>query len=408
MSRVASFAVIALWLSVPASAQSFRPPDPLARPWATAQMNMGPIYFAPTFELSGVGIDNNVFNDESNPRSDLTGTLGMRSLIGLHLGDVLVFQVTQANSYIYFRRYRSERSIDSGLNFVLEYRSRLFRPWVRFDKVKTSQRVGVEIDERAERKAPNFDFGADFNGAFRLGVSVAARRAKVRYKDDEVTSDLTNLSETLDNQSDAYQGLVRYQLTDLSDFLIGADYLRDRFSKSPIRDNDNHYYYAGIRMKEGAMFVGSATVGFRQQLHKDPTVPDFKGVTADISLSVVPSEFLRVELSGGRDLGYSYQEKYPYFVQQSGGATLTNRFSEHMDVVLSGRGSWLHYDDTIAGLKDPYTDRTMVFGIGTGYFVGGGNGKRLGILFERAQRTSPIAGRSYATNRLSTNYRFSF
>ncbi len=407
MSRTVSFAVAVLWLAVPASAQSFRPPDPAARPWSTAQMNIGPIYFAPTFELSGVGVDNNVFNDEANPKSDLTGTLGMRSLVGVHWGDLVVLQVTQSNSYVYFRRYSTERSVDSGLGATLEFRTPIFRPWVRWDKVKTSQRTGVEIDTRAERRTPNFDFGVDFTGAFRLGVSAAARRARLRYADSVVTPDGVNLSEALDNQSDAYQGLVRYQVTDLTDFIIGADFLRDRFSKSPIKDNDSYYVYTGLRTKQGATFVGSATVGFRQQKHNDPTVPDFKGPTANIDVAVVPSEFLKVQVSGGRDLGYSYLEKYPYFVQQDGGATITNRFSERMDVVASARGTWLVYGDTIDGSPSPRTDRTIVFGLGTGYFVGG-SGMRLGILFERAQRISPVAGHSYVTNRFSTNYKFSF
>jgi hypothetical protein len=405
--RVAVLAATALCLSVPAAAQSFRPPDPLSRPWATSQINIGPIYFAPTFELNGVGIDNNVFNKESDPKSDLTGTLGMRSLVGLHLHEYLVFQVTQGNSYIWYRRYKSERSIDNNLNFVLELRTQFIRPWVRWEKTKTSQRVGVEIDERAERKTPNFDFGADVNAAFRLGVSFAGKRSRVRYKDTEVF-DGTNLSETLDNQSDSYQAFLRYQITDFSDIVIGSDYVRDRFSKSPLRDNDSYYYYAGVRTKQGATYVGSATVGVRQQHHKDRSVPDFNGFIANIDVGIVPNEYLRMELNGGRDLGYSYQEKYPYFIQQGGGATITNRFSEHMDVIASAKGTWLKYDDTITGLKDPHTDRTVVLGIGLGYFVGGSNGTRLGILFERAQRTSPIADRSYVTNRFSSSYRFSF
>lgn len=408
MTRAALLAALSLCLSVPAAAQSFRPPDPLARPWSTAQINLGPVYFAPTFELSGVGIDNNVFNDEANPKSDLTGTLGMRSLVGIHFGEAIVLQVIQGNSYIWYRRYTSERSIDNNLGATLEWRTRFVRPWVRWERTKTSQRVGLEIDERAERKTPNFDFGADINAAFRLGVSFAGKRSRLRYKDTEVTSDGVNLSETLDNQSDSYQVFLRYQLTDFSDFVIGADYLRDRFSKSPLRDNDGLNYYAGLRMNQGAMFSGGATVGFRQQHHLDKSVPNFNGLTASIDLGVTPSEYLRLELGGGRDIGYSYQEQYPFFVQEGANATITNRFAEHVDLVASAKATWLHYNETITGLKDPHTDRTLVLGVGMGYFVGSGNGTRLGILFERAQRVSPIDARNYVTNRISSNYRFSF
>lgn len=397
-----------LCVAASASAQTFRPPDPLSRPWATAQVKLGPIYVAPTFEVRDVGVDRNVFRDETNPKSDLTGKLGLKSLAGVHFGEAFVLQIVQSNDYVYYRRYRSERSIDSGLNFTLEFRSAYVRPWIRWDRVKSSERVGVEIDKRAERKVPRLDAGIDFTAAFRLGVSFAARRSTLSYKDTEVTADGVNLSEALDNTSDSYQGFLRYQLSELSDFVVGTDYVRDRFAKSPRRDNDSFYYYTGIRIKQGAEFVGSATVGFRQQTHVDPQVPNFNGLTADIELSVVPSELFKVDLNGGRDLGYSYQTEYPFFVTQSAGFTITNRFSEHLDLVLNGKGTWLKYNDTVAGLKDPRTDRTAVLGIGTGYFVGGGTGTRLGILFERSERTSPIAGRSYRANKFSTNYRFSF
>jgi len=407
--RVFAFLVaVLLGLAPPAAAQSFRPPDPLSRPWESTQTKLGPIYFSPTFEMNGVGVDNNVFNSETNPKNDLTGTLGLRSLAGLHFGEALVLQVTQSNSYIYYRRYRSERSIDSGLGAVLEYRTRLFRPWIRWESIKTSQRTGVEIDTRAERKTPNFDFGVDLTSGFRLGVSTAARRSRLRYNDTEVAADGANLSEALDSRSDSYQAVLRYELTDLSDFIAGADYIRDRFTKTPLRDNDSYYYYAGIRTKQGATFVGSATMGFRQQRHRDPSVPDFKGVTANVDVSVIPSEVLRIDVNALRDIGYSYQEQYPYFVQQATGGMLTSRFSEHFDVVLSGRGTWLTYGATMSGASDPRTDRTTVLGVGTGYFLGSGSGTRIGILLERAQRVSPISERNYMTTRISSSYRFSF
>jgi len=407
MRRSGKLAVVMLLVGSPAMAQTFRPPDPLVRPWANAKMNIGPIYFAPTFELSGVGVDNNVFNDETNPKNDITGRLGMRSLVGIHAGEALILQVTQNNIYNYYRRYRSERSIDNSLNFVLEFRTRFFRPWARWDKQKTSQRVGFEIDERAERKSPSFDFGADLNAAFRVGVSFGARRGRLRFKDTEEYRG-QNLSEALDQQNDSYQGLLRYQLTELSELLVGADYTRDRFSKSPERDNDSRYYYGGLRIKTGATFTGTATVGFREQDHKLNGVPSFKGITTDVSMGAAPSEAFKLDVVGNRDMGYSYLIEYPFHVEQGGGATLTNRFAEHFDLVLSARARFLMYDKTMTGEAKPFTEKSYVYGAGAGYFVGGGSGARIGFIYERWQRESPMDGRSYHDNRISSNYRFAF
>lgn len=396
-----------LLIASPAVAQTFRPPDPALKPWTTAKMNIGPIYFAPTFELSGVGVDNNVKNEEVNPKSDITGQLGMRSMLGIHVGEAFILQVTQDNRYHYYRRYRSERSVDSKLNFVLEFRTKFFRPWVRWDKTKTSQRVGFEIDERAERKTPAFDFGADINAAFRLGISVAARRNRLRFKDTEEFNG-QNLSEVLDQQNDAYQGFVRYQVTELSDFIVGGDYTRDRFQKFPDRDNDSRYYYTGLRIRSGGTFTGTATVGYREQVHRLGSVPDFKGITTDIGMTAAPSEAFKLEVNGSRDVGYSYVKEYPFIVESGVYVAMTNRFSEHFDVILSGRGRLLQYDETMTHEKKPFNEKTFVAGFGAGYFIGGGNGTRLGILFERWQRQSPIDGRSFHDNRISSNYRFSF
>lgn len=407
MSRVGKIAFVLLMAGAsPAVAQTFRPPDPLARPWATAKMNIGPIYFAPTFELSNIGVDNNVFNQEDAPVSDITGTLGMRSLIGIRAGETFLLQVTQNNSYNYYRRYRSERSIDNNLTVVLEMRTRFFRPWARLSRMKSSQRMGFEIDERAERKTPVIDFGADINAAFRLGVSFAGRSGKLQFKDTE-TFNGQNLSEALDQKNDAYQGLLRYQLTELSELLIGADYTRDRFQKSPDRDNDSRYYYGGLRIKTGATFTGTATAGYREQIHRVSAVPDFKGVTADVQLTVAPSEAFKVDLTGTRDMGYSYLIEYPYIVEEGGSLQFTNRFSEHFDAVLLGRARSLIYDVTMTGEKKPLTERTYVGGLGAGYFPGGG-AMRIGFIFERWQRNSPTDGRSFRDNRLSSNYRLSF
>lgn len=405
MSHLGKMVVALLLVAAPAAGQASRPPDAASHPWKTAKMNLGPIYFSPTFELSGVGVDNNVFNDEVAPKSDITGTLGMRSLMGVHIGDGLILQVTQNNQYIYYRRYRSERSIDGALNVVFELRNRFFRPWARWDSVKTSQRVGFEIDERAERKSPAFDFGADINAVFRLGISMAAKRNRIRFKDTEEYKG-QNLSQVLDQQNDAYTGLVRYQITELSDIVVGADYQLDRFLKSPDRDNDSWIYYGGLRIKSGGTFTGSATVGYRQQLHKLKTIPDFNGVTTDVQMTVQPSEALKLDITGTRDMGYSYLIEYPFLIDEGATATFSSRFSEHFDVVLGGRAKMLRYDQTMTRERKPAHERTLVLGLGAGYFVGGAT--RLGLVFEHWQRQSPTDGRSFHDNRLSSNYRFSF
>lgn len=406
-ARFASALALCLFAAVPAAGQTFRPPDPTSRPWATAGLTLGPIYFAPTFEVRDVGVDNNVFNDRSNPKSDLTGTLAVRSLFGLHFGESLVLQVTQDNRYIYFRRYRSERSIDSGLGAVLEWRTEKFRPWLKWSKAKSSQRVNDEIDHRADRKFPDLGGGFDLDAAFRLGLSMAVRRASLTFADTEEFNGV-NLADVMNNTSTQYQAFLRYEISELSDFILGADYQRDRFKTRPDRDNNAYYYYAGLRTRQGAQWVGDIGVGFRQMDHTQAGIPNFNGVTASANIALIPSEYFKFEFGGGRDVAYTYLEAFPFIVDSRASLTATSRVIDHMDIVASGRAHWAHYGDSLDGTAVPYTERTDVFSIGVGYYVGGGNGTRIGLQFERAARTSPEANRQYRTNRLSTSYRFSF
>jgi hypothetical protein len=135
-------------------------------------------------------------------------------------------------------------------------------------------------------------------------------------------------------------------------------------------------------------------------------IPDFNGVTTDVQMTMQPSEAFKLDVTGNRDMGYSYLIEYPFLIDEGASATLTSRFSEHFDVVLNGRTKWLRYDETMTREHKPFDERTLVFGLGAGYFVGGVT--RLGLLYEHWQRQSPQDGRSFHDNRLSSNYRFSF
>ena len=129
MNSLFRWVVAGLLLAVvapPALAQGWNSPA-VAEPWKDAKMTIGPGFVVPSFDLRNIGVDNNVFRDEQNPRSDLSATVAVSTLFGAHVR-AFVLSVTQENNYLWFRRYVSERSIDGGLKALAELRLAWVRP----------------------------------------------------------------------------------------------------------------------------------------------------------------------------------------------------------------------------------------------------------------------------------------
>ena len=106
-----TFVMLAL-LAAPSAlhAQTLPPPTgPVADPAETAKIKWGPLFLQPNFGFRNVGKDNNVFNDPADPKTDWTATASMGTLIGLRYGPARL-TVNTKSDYVYFARYREERS----------------------------------------------------------------------------------------------------------------------------------------------------------------------------------------------------------------------------------------------------------------------------------------------------------
>lgn len=388
----------------PAQAQSGRP-DPKAEPWTGSRLQLGPLFFNPTFQLRNIGIDDNVFNDADFPRQDLTGTLGMDSIIGVR-ARALIVTLTQATSYTWYRRYRSERSVDGGLKVVSELRLTNFRPWFVWERAETHERGGFEIDARAGRETPNWSTGADFTFG-RLGLSAGFSRTRLRYAEGESFEDV-DLKVALDHRTEQLGGAVRYALSDTLSLDATADWAKERYDFSPIRDKDTMSYSLALSSSSEASVQLSARAGWKDQQFNDPATEGFRGVVGNGSVSFLPSEWMRLTLEGSRDVGVSFETEFPYYLQQGGRAEALVRFSEFFDLTFRGEGQWLKYSKDRTGTELPRQDRTAVLGAEFGYYLGGESGTRIGLRYEYAERVSPIARRNYARNRVYSDFRLRF
>lgn len=390
-----------------ASAQDFPRPDPLAEPWRDARLRIGPIFFDPTFQIRDLGLDRNVFNDiKGAERRDLTGTLAMTSLAGLQIRKFL-FTARQSNSYIWYRTYRSERSVDGALKLTGELRLGVLRPWASWERQQTHARGGFEIDARAGRELPAWEVGSDVQFGWRLGVTGVYRERSTRYAEGE-EFDGVALRDVLDHSAEDILGYGRLQLTDFTSAVGGVEFNRLRFDVATLRDVDETYYFGGLESSAESRLGLNIKAGWKTQQRKDPTVPTYSGVVVAASTTFVVGDVMQLSFGVDRQVEFSYDEQYPFYVEQGGEARTIIRFLPQFDLRGDAKLAWLSYSDTLSGTEAPRQDRTMVLGGEFGYYLGGTSGTRVGIRYEYATRVSPVALKNYTRSRVYSQFHLSF
>jgi hypothetical protein len=217
-----------------------------------------------------------------------------------------------------------------------------------------------------------------------------------------------DLREALDNKAEEFRGYGRLQLSDFMTAVAGADYVRTSFKFTPIRDSDDLYYYGGIQSSSDSRLGLNMKVGWYEQRHKDPTVRGYSGIVANGSMAFVVADFMRLSFGADRSMGMSYEDIYPFYIEQGGNIRSQIRFTSHFDLRFDATGRWLRYKETVTGQDAPRLDRALVLGGEFGYYLGGASGTRVGIRYEYAERTSPIVARNYARSRIYSDFRLSF
>lgn len=401
---------LCLLLGGQAAAQGWAAPDPTTDPWNTAKLKIGPFFVSPSFDLRNVGVDNNVFRDEANRRQDLTATIAVATIFGARVKAFSLI-VTQDNRYVWFRRYTSERAIDGGLKGIAELRLQNLRPWITVSKMRSTDRAGYEVDARAARSTPNFEAGVDVNFGMRTGLTASFSRQRTEYEEGEAF-DGVDLKKTLDNEQTFVHVNGKWQYSEFTDLTAGFEWTRHEFLLDPLRSGDTVAYLVGFQSRGDAPIVGRLEGGYKTQRHDNPAVPDFAGLVLGGTVTTVAFDRVKLDLTADRDVHFSYDNDFPFFVQQGAGVTLTGRVSTRLDLIGSARGEWLRYSETFKSAGLPLASRTdlaTVLGIGFLYSVGGiGTGSHFGLTFERAERTSPLPHKTYRNDRVLTNLKFSF
>lgn len=391
MTAARAALLLALAAAAPAAAQELPPQDPLE----SMAIRIGPLGLSPSLLIADVGIDDNVFNSETNPQRDFTTTIVPRVVARLRARRLLM-TYRSSSDFVYYHEFAGERSINNSSDLRLDLSLGRLQPFVMGGLQKTRARLNSEIDIRAPRENWFASAGTRVVIAPRTAASVAVRQSEIEF-DAGVFFEGAELAKTLNSRQKIVEGGLHLMLTPLTTLEIGGSMQQDRFPGDPSRDADTMRIAPTLHFSPGALFRGTVTVGFRHFRPLVSELPDYTGPYVATALSATLLGRTRFDWTLSRDVQYSFEERAPYYVETGTRLTVTHHVIGRFDVQGTGGLQRLEYRIALP-LEEGRVDHADVVGGGIGFHIK--DNLRLGINGEYARRSSERTTRQYERRRI--------
>ena len=379
----------ALLVSSPAAAQ---------QPEATddATITIGPISLRPTFLIRNIGRDDNVFNEQTDPKRDFTTTISPATTVGLKVRR-LKLALSEGADYVYFKKYVSERGTNLSSSLRADVDLGILQPYASASGLDSKDRYNSEIDARARHRDRTYTAGTGLKLFSRTTAALGVRQTTYRF-DQGTTFRGESLANSLNSQVKVIDGSVGFELTPLTSFSVNISHESQRFDTASERDADSIRIMPTFLFSPLGVINGTASVGYRKFTPRNSaTTAAFTGLVAQVGASVTLYERHRLDVGVNRDLTYSYDLQTPYYIATSATITWTYGFAGPFDVKLNVAHNNLHYrarGGTAAG-DDTYAS----YGAGFGYRPR--KRIRFGVQGDWAQRDSERAvDRGYTNHRI--------
>lgn len=395
MKRIVFVVLLSSLVAPSALAQSDGGPDP-----KKVRVRLGPLWMNPTLSLSNLGVDQNVFNEETNPKKDFTLTVTPKTDLWLRTGAGWL-RGAMNEDIVWYQKYASERSANNSYSVAWNMPLSRLSVNAMAMRLNTRERPNPEIDERAQRKVTTYSANVGYRFLSATSVGVVLDRQRIAFGDsaqflnvklnDELTRTVTS------------KGLnVSHQLTPLTTISAEAALEDVHFELSPDRDNRSTKVGTKIAFDPFALLKGSASFGFRDFKPASPQVPAYQGATANAELSYTAFGSTRLAGRLNRDVQYSFDERQPYFVETGYTLEMMQQLFGPVDIALRYGATTMAYRDRV-GVQVAAEDRVdhiRSYGVGFGYHVG--QDIRVAVNFDQQKRTSAAKDRSFEGLKVGT------
>lgn len=362
---------------VPLAASAQTPDDP--PPPGTAVL--GPVRLTPSLVIRDMGVDNNVFNEAEDPKSDFTFIIAPRVDVAFRARRLRLTLGT-VTDFVYFKEYESERSTNGSADLRLEFDLGRLRPYVSARGVNTRSRLNAEVDTRARHHDVTYGGGVSFAVASRTRLLFNAATTGVEYEEGtEFRGE--ELKASFDGRRDTLDGGFSMDLTPITRFSVLVAREEQRFHLSPDRDSNTWRVTPGLTFSPTGLVTGSASVGYRHFHPLSPALPDYSGLVSAVSVGATIYGRHHVQGLANRDVQYSYDDATDYYLGTTFGLTWTILVAGPVDMRGTGTRNIMDYRN----VSEP-TGRDVMntYGGGVGYRFG--SRARVGFNVDWSRRDS--------------------
>ena len=361
-----------------------------------ARTHIGPVWVNPTFALTNVGVDSNVFNqpDALQPKSDFTFTFTPQADVWVHLlGTWLTGTVKE--DLVWYQQYANERARNDFYALGWKVPFNRLSLSASGSWLSTRERPGFEIDARSERTEINYTGSAEYRAFGKTRFSATGGQKHVTFDKAEVFLGV-NLHDELSRVETSGEVSVRYELTPYTSLAVAGAREEDRFVYDPLRDSNSTTLTGEAIFDQNALIKGRATFGYRAFHPLVAGLADYDGGTFDVDISYIAPDSTQLTLKALRDVEYSFDPREPYYLQTGFVASATLHRFGAVEVVGSYGAQRLSYADRVDAtvIVSNRVDHVGTFGAGVGYHVR--RDVRLGVNVDHARRSSDRPDRQYS------------
>ncbi len=374
-------------------------------PRKDAKAHLGPFYLTPTFSLTNLGVDSNVFSEAANPKSDFTFVLTPRSEIALPIARRALLASKVGLDFVYFQTYVSERSVNPNVDVRGEFYMPRITLFGQETYVSTKLRQNFEIDLRSRQRQHLVRGGFEIKFSPRSSVQIAAGAGRHRFEGAAVFRG-SSLKEALDYDSTSYSATFRSRRTAKTSLVLLTEVSHDRFRYAGFRNSDSIRILPGVEFAPRALISGKATIGFRRFHTLSPTVPGFTGLVASLNLGYTLLGATRFSVQVDRDVSYSYERAEPYYLINGIGFSVRRQLFGDYDAIISGRKYRYSYRaDSLQVAPASLAEMTTGYSLDVGHRLGATY--RLGFAVSNWSRHSGLgADRNYEGWRYGVSFTY--
>lgn len=318
----------------PVSAQIAAPKEP-------APLTFGPVSLHPTLQLLDAGIDENVFNDGSDPQRDYTLTVATRVLAVLRMGsNELLFQA--GNDYVWFQQFDSERSSNALYAMRFNMSASRLKPYIGAEHIRTRARRTPEIDARARRVDHSVLGGLGFDVTPRTSLTASARLEEVSYDEGETFRGVA-LDDALNRSGRLAEAGVRYALTPFTTLAVTAGYEQQTFVQSHVRDLKRYTVGPALEFSPEAAIRGRVATAFEMFRPEDPSLAEHRDIAYQAAVNWSLYDRTAFDLGAGRNITYSYQDTEPYYQLTNIRLLVSQPLPVRFELYGGGSREWMAY-----------------------------------------------------------------